>query len=103
MNQEDASPKRNILGPSIPLSIMLLLYSHKRVKFAVLQRLLETTPGNLDYHLKKLVQAEYVEVSKQLFPRRPLTIITITEKGKSAFQDYVNQFQEILDQIESEE
>ena len=103
MNQENASPNGNILGPSIPLSIMLLLYTHKRVKFMVLQKLLEATPGNLDYHLKKLVQADYVEISKQLFLRRPLTIITITEKGKSAFREYVEQFQEILDQVESEE
>ncbi len=103
MNQENRSPNGNILGPSIPLSIMLLLYTHQRVKFTVLQKLLDTTPGNLDYHLQRLAKAEYVTLTKRLFPRRPLTIITITEHGKTAFQDYVAQFQDILDRIEAED
>ncbi|MFX0168996.1 MAG: transcriptional regulator [Candidatus Hodarchaeota archaeon] len=103
MNQENRSPNGNLFGPTIPLSIMLLLHTHQRVKFTVLQKLLETTPGNLDYHLQRLAKAGYVTLTKQLFPRRPHTVITITEQGKTAFQKYVAQFQDILDRIEAED
>jgi len=103
MNQENRSPNGNILGPSLPLSIMLLLYTNQRVKFTILQKLLETTPGNLDYHLHRLAKAGYVTITKQLFPRRPHTLIIITEDGKTAFKTYVERFQEILGRIATED
>ena len=35
-------------------TIMLLLYLHKKAGFTQLQKLLGLTPGNLDYHIRKL-------------------------------------------------
>jgi DNA-binding transcriptional ArsR family regulator len=48
------------------LTIMLLLYLHKKVGFTELQKLLQLTPGNLDHHLRKLTQAGYIKTTKTL-------------------------------------
>ena len=90
-----------ILGPSVQLSIMLLLYTHAKVQFATLQRLLGLSPGNLSHHLTRLAGAGYVEISKRFFPRRPLTVIVITPEGRNAFQRYVEEFKQVINRIES--
>lgn len=90
-----------ILGPSVQLSIMLLLYTHAKVQFTTLQRLLGLSPGNLSHHLSRLAGAGYVEISKRFSLRRPLTVIAVTPEGREAFQRYVEEFKEVISRIES--
>ncbi len=46
----------------IPLrfNVMLLLYTYDRLGFTRMQKLLQSTPGNLDHHLKKLIEAGWI-------------------------------------------
>jgi DNA-binding MarR family transcriptional regulator len=80
------------------LTIMLLLYLHRKAGFTELQKLLQLTPGNLDHHIRKLKQAGYVKTRKAL-AWRPLTVIEITKDGAKAFQDYAVKLRKLLETV----
>jgi len=93
-------PEDKLFTPSIRLTIMILLLTHKKINFTELQKLLTLTPGNLDHHVKKLEKAGFVETYKKLSPwRKPLTLIEITTTGKLAFESYLKNFRDILNKI----
>ena len=93
-------PEEKLFTPSIRLTIMILLLTHKKVNFTELQKLLSLTPGNLDHHLKKLERAGYIAVSKRLSSwRRPLTLIELTSSGKLSFESYLRKFRDLLNKI----
>lgn len=84
---------------SVRFTIMLILYTHERIEFSKLQKLLKLTSGNLDHHLKKLQDANLIKSRKEIFPERPLTAIRITELGKRKFKEYISNLKNILDEI----
>ncbi|MHA2248119.1 MAG: transcriptional regulator [Candidatus Hodarchaeales archaeon] len=93
-------PSDELFTTSVRLTIMILLFNHKKINFTELQKLLRLTPGNLDHHLKKLETAKYVRTYKKLSSlRRPLTIVEITPQGKTAFEDYIASLREVLNKI----
>ncbi len=93
-------PEDKLFTPSIRLTIMILLLTHKKINFTQLQKLLSLTPGNLDHHVKKLEKAGYVKVYKKLSPlRSPLTLIEVTSTGKLSFESYLKNFRDILNKI----
>jgi DNA-binding MarR family transcriptional regulator len=93
-------PEDKLFTPSIRLTIMILLLTHKKINFTELQKLLGLTPGNLDHHLKKLETANYIKTYKKLSPwRKPLTQIEITPTGKQSFENYLRNFRDILNKI----
>ena len=49
------------------------------------------TQGNLSSHLQKLESAGYVKSEKKFRGKRPLTLISITVRGKDAFRSYVKE------------
>ena len=101
MNTRDLIlPEDKLFTPSIRLTIMILLLTHKKVNFTELQKLLNLTPGNLDHHLTKLEKAGYVKTYKKLSPwRSPLTLIELTSSGKQTFVSYLRNFRDILNKI----
>jgi DNA-binding MarR family transcriptional regulator len=54
------------------------------------------TWGNLSTHISKLEEARYVAVEKTFKGKKPLTMIRLTEKGRTAFQAYRSKMQEVL-------
>ena len=67
-----------------------------RITFTKLQQLLDMTPGNLSTHLRKLEDAEYVEVVKSFQGRSPLTHLSLTSRGRLAFEEYAAAVTKIL-------
>ena len=75
-------PEDKLFTPSIRLTLMILLLTHKKINFTELQKLLNLTPGNLDHHLKKLEKAGYVKVYKKLSHLRSGSLVlSIIEGG----------------------
>ena len=85
----------DLLKVPLRFNVMFLLYSYDRLGFTRLQKLLHSTPGNLDHHLKKLIAAGWV-VDTIIFSPRPLKIFKITQSGKDEFSDYVQHLQKII-------
>ena len=100
MDPDLMPPNDDIFTTSVRLTIMILLCNHKKAVFMDLQKLLQITPGNLDHHIRKLEEAKYVKTYKQIFPRRPLTIVEITELGKNSIREYIKSFQNVMNKIE---
>jgi DNA-binding MarR family transcriptional regulator len=99
-NTKPILPEDKLFTPSIRLTIMILLLTHKKINFTKLQKLLNLTPGNLDHHLKKLEKAGYVKVYKKLSHlRSPLTLIEVTSTGKLSFESYLKNFRDTLNKI----
>ncbi|MFW9992443.1 MAG: transcriptional regulator [Candidatus Odinarchaeota archaeon] len=78
--------------------IILVLYLNGKMEFTKLQQLLDLTPGNLDHHIKALINAGYVTKEKA-FSRRILTIIEITSKGMETVTSYARELKDLLDRV----
>jgi DNA-binding MarR family transcriptional regulator len=67
-----------------------------RIAFPRLQNILQMTAGNLSVHLRKLEDAGYVEVAKTHQGRTPTTLISLTRRGRLAFEDYTAALHALL-------
>lgn len=93
-------PSDEIFTTSIRLTIMLILFSHKKILLHELKEILQLSSGNLDHHIRKLVKVGYIITRKSFFPGRPLTIAEITSIGYFEFMEYLKKMKKILNQIQ---
>lgn len=54
------------------------------------------TWGNLATHLRKLEEHDYVAIDKRFHGRKPRTTISLTDRGRAAFQAYRTTMQAAL-------
>ncbi|HEY6371544.1 MAG TPA: transcriptional regulator [Candidatus Sulfotelmatobacter sp.] len=73
------------------LMIMTVLYAAEEADFLYLQRECALTQGNLSSHLAKLENAGYVLIEKMFKGKYPLTVCSLTQKGRTAFGSYVQK------------
>lgn len=78
------------------LGIMVYLADAEAADFTELKTALEATQGNLSVHLKKLEEAGYVAIAKSFVNNKPLTRVTITPAGRSAFADYLGALEGLI-------
>ncbi len=78
--------------------IMFLLYNYDRMNFTKMQKLLSITSGNLQYHLKKLQDANWVKEQIALSPRL-LKFYSITPLGEEHFEIQIQDFKKIINSI----
>lgn len=80
--------------------IMASLYAlgeGEEVEFSVLRDTLKLSDGNLSSHLSKLEEAGYVRIRKTFEGKRPKTYISLTQKGKRSFENYVRTLKSVLE------
>ncbi|MEU8249241.1 transcriptional regulator [Nonomuraea sp. NPDC048916] len=65
--------------------------------FPALKDLLGMTAGNLSVHLTKLEDAGYVQITKTHKGRTPVTYVSLTKRGRLAFDDYTRAIRALLD------
>jgi DNA-binding MarR family transcriptional regulator len=70
------------------LLVVALLHSVKEADFLYLLRESNLSKGNLSSHLAKLEQAGYVEIEKTYRGKVPLTVLSLTKAGRTAFEGY---------------
>ena len=80
------------------LLIMSYLAVVESADFLFLMRQTDLTFGNLSSHMSKLEEAGYIQVEKKFVGRKPNTILSLTEKGREAFQQYRDQMKQFLDE-----
>ena len=85
-----------LLHQQLRLSIVSLLASVESADFNFLLEKTEATKGNLSVQISKLKDAEYLEVNKSFKNNYPHTTCKLTQKGRKAFEDYVEAIQEYL-------
>jgi len=79
--------------------IMSVLYVIDNTDFIFLMRHTGFTGGNLSTHLKKLKESKYISVHKEFKNNKPHTSISLTEKGKKAFEEYREYMKRALDSL----
>ena len=75
---------------------MAQLFVVQSADFLFLQNQTGMTPGNLSAHLKKLENAEYVDIIKEYVERKPHTALKLTKRGRIAFKEYQQNLKQVL-------
>ena len=70
------------------LALMSLLYVLDSADFLFLMNNTGMTQGNLSSHISKLESGDYVIVTKKFLGKRPHTMLSLSEKGRKAFESY---------------
>jgi DNA-binding MarR family transcriptional regulator len=78
-----------LLHSELRLGVMSILISADSADFTFIRTQTGATAGNLSVQLDKLSQAGYISIEKGYRGKVPRTTCRITEKGVSAFQEYV--------------
>ncbi len=85
-----------VIHGRVRLGMMAYLASVSAASFAELKAKLEASDGNLSTHLRKLEDAGYVQVHKSFNDRKPLTKVSLSEKGRTAWIAYLCHMQSLL-------
>jgi DNA-binding MarR family transcriptional regulator len=85
------------------MAALSVLRDGDRMAFPRLQELLGMTAGNLSVHLRKLEDAEYVEVTKTHHGRTPTTLLCLSRRGRLAFDEYTAAVRALLDPVTTQE
>ena len=86
-----------VIHGRLRLGVMAYLAGAEAADFNVLKARLQATDGNLSVHLRKLEDAGYVAIEKSFVGRKPLTRISLTEPGRSAFQRYLEAIGKLVE------
>jgi DNA-binding MarR family transcriptional regulator len=86
---EESGPELDrIVHEPARLKILAYLSVVTSADFVFLLSRTGLTWGNLSSHMSKLEEAGYIEVEKTIKDKRPHTMLTLTEKGRAAFEAY---------------
>lgn len=85
-----------LLHSQLRLAVISILTSVAEADFTYLKKQTESTSGNLSIQLDKLSAAGYIEIEKGFLGKKPRTVCRITEKGRQAFDDYVDAIKTYL-------
>ena len=83
------------------LKIMAQLYVVEKADFLFIMRQTGMTQGNVSGHLTKLESAKYIKVKKGYAGKRPQTMLSLTERGRIAFKDYIHNMRQMLKDLDS--
>ena len=81
------------------LNIVAHLYVVESADFLFLLHQTGLTRGNLSSHLSKLEDAGYVAVEKKFVDKTPRTLLSLTEEGRRAFQEYRTNMKQVLNKL----
>jgi len=96
MSDFDYKQLDDVIHSRIRLAIMSILIGVEQADFVFLRNQVKATDGNLCIHLRKLEQAGYIFMEKRFENRKPVSSYQITDKGRKAFEIYLERLSKIL-------
>ena len=85
-----------ILHSQLRLSIISILMTVEEANFSFIKDATKAAAGNISIQINKLQEAGYINVVKSFKNNYPNTAIAITNKGKEAFETYVNDLKKYI-------
>lgn len=85
-----------LLHSQLRLGIMSILMNVAEADFVYLKEKTESTAGNLSVQLDKLSAAGYITVEKGFVGKKTRTTARMTDKGRSAFVEYVEALKQYI-------
>jgi DNA-binding MarR family transcriptional regulator len=82
------------------LMILATLAVVESADFLFVMRQTGLTFGNLSSHMSRLEEAGYIEVEKRFIGKKPNTLLRLTLSGRTAFDDYRRQMEQVLGGLE---
>ena len=79
------------------MSSLVALDAGEQVDFVYLRKILNLTDGNLGAHLTKLENTGYIKIDKTFIARKPRTFISVTGKGRDAFDGHTEALKQIIE------
>ena len=77
-----------VIHGKLRLAVLSLLVSVEEADFTWLRDKTGSTDGNLGAQMLKLEEAGYVEVTKTYRGKIPQTLLSLTDSGRRAFEQY---------------
>lgn len=81
------------------LTIMAHLYVVENTDFLFMMHQTDLTFGNLSAHLSKLEGAGYVKIVKEFVGKKPHTLLVLTKKGRTAFEEYRKNMKQFFNDL----
>jgi len=81
------------------LMILSILAVSEKADFLFLLNETGLTKGNLSSHLGKLEAAGYIQIEKTFRGKVPQTLVSLSETGRTAFEDYRKQLKSIVNHL----
>ena len=85
-----------ILHSQLRLSIVSILMTVDEANFTFIQETTKAAAGNISIQIKKLQEAGYIKVEKTFKNNYPNTTVSITKKGREAFESYVTDLKKYI-------
>jgi DNA-binding MarR family transcriptional regulator len=86
----------DVIHGRVRLSVMAYLSGAGTADFGQLRAKTGVTDGNLSANLRKLEDAGYVRIDKSFVDRRPLTTVSLSDRGREAWIAYLDRMQALL-------
>ena len=102
MSNDDLRPLVDIdrlIHEPARFTIMAHLYVVESADFLFLMHQTGLTFGNLSSHMSKLEAVGYIEIIKEFVGKKPHTMLSLTEAGRTAFQAYRQNMKQVLDDL----
>ena len=96
MSQEHILDIDPLIHAPIRLAVLSILVTIQNANFSFLKESINTTDGNLSTHLTKLEEAGYIKIVKTYKGKKPQTICSITDRGRDAFNRYIDNLEKII-------
>jgi DNA-binding MarR family transcriptional regulator len=81
------------------LILMANLYVVESADFLFLMNQTSLTFGNLSSHMSKLEAAGFISVEKEFVEKKPVTRLSLTDEGRSAFNDYKQRMKHLFSDL----
>jgi DNA-binding MarR family transcriptional regulator len=85
-----------ILHSQLRLSIVSILITVEETNFNFIKETTKAAAGNISIQITKLQEAGYIKVEKTFKNNYPNTEVSITDKGRAAFEEYVKNLQKYI-------
>ena len=85
-----------LLHSQLRLAVMSILMNVEEADFVYLRESTESTAGNLSVQLDKLSSAGYISGTKGFVGKKTRTTCRVTEKGRKAFENYVDALKQYV-------
>lgn len=85
-----------LLHSQLRLAVMSILMNVEEADFVYLREATSSTAGNLSVQLDKLSSAGYIEVEKGFSGKKTRTVCRVTDTGRQAFIQYVEDLRKLL-------
>lgn len=88
-----------VIHSSARLTVLIHLYVVESADYVFLKNMTGLSWGSLASHLNKLEEAGYVTMKKGYKGKKPNTTIRLTKQGRTAFKEYKQNMQQVLDDL----